>query len=82
MGINFVIGCRRCEQRVWMYRGEESRPMHRFFRAHEGCARLNPRNILFGDDQLMENEWQHDYEDVGSEMGVISTHRFPTPEGK
>jgi hypothetical protein len=70
MGINFVIGCHRCEQRAWMYRGEESEPLHRFFRLHEGCARLDPQNVVVADDQLQEADWQHDYLDVSDDVGV------------
>ena len=34
MGINFVIGCHRCREYVWMLRGDESQTLHAFWRKH------------------------------------------------
>lgn len=61
MGINFVIGCQKCQKKVWMYRGEEGRPLHAFFSRHKQCVAENNNNLLFGDDQYMEADWQEDF---------------------
>jgi hypothetical protein len=61
MGTNFVMGCEKCQEKVYLYRGEESKPMHAFFREHAKCFLFSRNAFLFGDDQILEDDWMTDY---------------------
>jgi hypothetical protein len=65
VGLNFVLGCHKCRQRVWMFRGEEVQPMHNFWRAHW----KHEQHLELSQDQTDAN-WVYDYEDVGQDHGV------------
>lgn len=65
MGLNLVIGCHRCRQRVWMFRGKEIPPITDFYRAHW----QHSEQIELTDDQSLR-DWQHEYEDVSRRYGV------------
>lgn len=67
MGLNFVIGCHRCRERVWMFRGDEARPLHSFYRAHWDHSRF----VELTDDQS-DNAWADEYLDVGHRHGVAA----------
>ena len=58
MGVNVVIGCHDCKQYVWLFRGLESKPIHRFVRSHW-------RHKLAMTHDQSDEEWQYEYEDVG-----------------
>lgn len=63
MGRNFVSICHKHKVKVWYFRGEESRPMHDFYRDHENCMRISPINVRTYDDQLQETLIP-DYRDI------------------
>lgn len=70
MGLNFIIGCHKCSEQLWMWRGEESDGIHSFFRRHESCYRSDPRNLAFADDQVTEPAWSETYVDIGAKEQV------------
>lgn len=45
MGLNFYICCHKCKERIFMFRGRESTPMHDFYQKHYNCHRASPRNL-------------------------------------
>ncbi len=68
MGLNLVIGCHECRQKVWLYRNEASPAIDSFYRAHWA----HYERIDIGNDQGSRAwEWDDDYEDVGEEHGVV-----------
>ena len=54
MGRNFVSVCHLHQVKRWYYRGEESYPMHDFYKKHDDCIRRNPTNVGTFDDQIQE----------------------------
>jgi hypothetical protein len=61
VGINLVIGCSECHQRIWFYRGELN-GMESFYVDH----RLH--GVVLSDDQKdVGEDMLHDWPDVGYE---------------
>lgn len=54
MGRNFVSVCYYCDEKALHLRGEEGKGMHEFYKQHDKCMRIAPRNVGTWDDQVQE----------------------------
>ena len=79
MGLNFYIGCHRCRKRLFLFRGEESTPMHLFVRKHNDCIKMNSNSVVVMPDGYGEQDWMREYDEETLE-GV--THNGRRAEGK
>ena len=63
MGLNFYVCCHKCRTKQFLYRGKESKPMHKFYHKHEECRRLDSTACQIQGDGYSEQDWMDDYED-------------------
>jgi hypothetical protein len=62
MGLNIVVGCKRHQERYWLFRGHEDHGVAAFYRKHWDCAGDHPDNVVISDDQadydwVSNDEW-------------------------
>jgi len=65
MGLNFHACCHRCKSRLYFYRGEESIPMHEFWRKHRHCIKIDKNACEIRGDGYGEQDWMYDYKEDG-----------------
>lgn len=64
MGLNLVIGCHQCKERIWFFRGHLE-GMESFYRFHW----KHQNEIELSNDQG-PHEWVYEYHDVRAYHGV------------
>lgn len=80
MGLNFYTVCHPCRVRVYVSRGDEHYVLHRFYREHAACRKIDPNACEVQGDGESEQDWMNDdsYEELygtKAATGPVSAER-------
>ena len=64
MGLNFYIGCHRCKEKIYLYRGRETGPMQDFWDKHRHCG-SRADSVFATMPDSVECKWTEDEKDGG-----------------